>query len=446
MITMRATATIARGPERTDVAVPDGTTIAGLLAMLHIDTSDADVTVALPDGTPADLGAVIGDELPSGVLLAVTDARATAAASALALRASDEARFTGATGTAAATLFATALGCATLLAPLAEPGIVPPWGRLAGGALVLAVTAALARRPDLRTRPGWALVLPLLFGLPFAALVEPGTPVAVPVAVALVLVAAALAAFAGWLRTGSAATAAAAVLWGAVALAVGAGLVAGAGSGALAPLVLAAGVFTVRLAPGFALPVPESQLLDLPLVTTSAPAVRALELPPPARVTRRRVAHTLDFASAVTATATLGGATLAVVAGTLLARVAAPEMMPGQAALVAIAAAVVALALLPRGTRSPLVRIAPRVAAATLLAGATGVLVGRGVLPAPVAAAGLICLAALVALGAVLMSREPASALLGRAADLTQGLALTVVVPAAILAAGVFDLVREVAS
>lgn len=443
---MRATATIARGPERTDVAVPQGTTIAGLLAMLHIDTSDADVTVALPDGRPADLGAVIGDELPSGVLLAVTDARATAAASARAIRASDEARFARATGTAGAWAFATALGCATLLVPLARPGLVPSWGRLACGALLLVVAVVLSRRPDLPARPGGALAVPLLFGLPFAALVEPGTPVAVPVAVALVLVATALAAFVGWLRTGSASSAAAAVLWGGVALAVGAGLVAGANAGALAALLLAAAVFTVRLAPRFALPVPESQLLDLPLVTTSAPAVRALELPPPARVTRRRVAHTLEFASAVTATATLGGAALAVVTGTLLAWDAAPQTLPGQAALVAIAAAVVALALVPRGNRSALVRIAPRIAAAALLAGATGALAGRGVLPVPVTAAGLLGLAALVVLGSVLTTREPASAFLGRVADLAQAVALTVVVPAALLAAGVFDLVREVAS
>ena len=72
------------------------------------------------------------------------------------------------------------------------------------------------------------------------------------------------------------------------------------------------------------------------------------------------------------------------------------------------------------------------------------VLTGR--LSAPLAIISLSGLGLMLVWGALVVTREPRSALLGRIGDLVQGLALTLLVPAAIVAAGLFDMVREVAS
>lgn len=443
---MRATATIVRGEDRQDVAVPPGTTVAGLLAMLHVDASDADLAVALPDGRPAGLGSVIGDDLPSGVLLAVTGVRASAATADRAVEASGEARFSAAVAATAGVGFSAALGLAAVVAPLALPDAMPVWVRLAAAALALATAMPLARRRPFASSPGGALVLPGLLGLPFAVVVPPATTGAVPVSLAVGLIAAALAAGVLWLRTGGPQASAAAALWGSVAVLVPVAIMLGAGTGLLAPALLAATVVAVQLAPRYAVTVPEAQLLDLPLVTTSAPTVRAPEVPPPSRVTRRRVAGTIDRATALTDTATLGACALAGPAGLLAVGVADPATLSGQATLATVGVAVVALALAPRTTRSGLVRSAPRVAAALLLAGAAAVLAVRGLVGVPVLAAALALVATAVPLGTVAATAGPASPLLGRLADLAQGLALAALVPGALLSAGLFDVVRELAS
>ena len=62
-------------------------------------------------------------------------------------------------------------------------------------------------------------------------------------------------------------------------------------------------------------------------------------------------------------------------------------------------------------------------------------------------AAGLLVVAAACGvLAAVRFSREPRPVLLARAADIAQSLTLLAVLPLAVAAAGLFDLVRQVAS
>ena len=47
-MTSVAQATIEQAGTRSDVAVPVGTTVSGLLAMMNVDTSTGDVRITLP--------------------------------------------------------------------------------------------------------------------------------------------------------------------------------------------------------------------------------------------------------------------------------------------------------------------------------------------------------------------------------------------------------------
>lgn len=439
---MRATATIARGTDRTDVAVPPGTTIAGLLAMLHIDTSDADLRVALPDGRRAELGSVIGGDLPSGVLLAVTGAEATEAARTQAVRDNDEA-WGRIFAVSAAALLSVALG-ALLVAPFAgAPTSLAV--RVVAGVITAALALTLALDSRLLAGPAGAVLAPALFGLPAVAAIDPTGPAAASLAVAAALVTAGLASIAAWLWSRHPCAAAAAALWGSLALVVGVGMLLRAGVGTLAPLLAVAGVLAVRLAPRYALPIPETQLLDLPLLATAAATVRAPDVAPPSRITRRRVAHTVDYASAVTDTCTLGGALVVVTTGPIVAWLADPTTMTGQAALATLAAAAGGLSLMPRGHRSRIVRTVPRAAASVLVATVAGILAWRGLVAPELVAAALAGVGCVLAFGAVGATKQPPSALLGRAADLTQALALLLLIPGSLLASGLFDLIKEMA-
>jgi len=406
-----ATATVARGQERRDIAVPPGTTVAGLLAMLHLDTT-GEVVVARADGRPVALSASIGGDLPSGVLLALTDPDAVVAARARA-DAGRGAGFAAPLASIVTLMFALAVEVGVLVIPLARPTAgIPDGARWLGAVVSAGVVLALALRTRLVTTVGGALAVPGLLGAPASALADPASPTATTVALGLALVGATLAGFAIW----------------------------------LVRVLLGLGVGAVLLAPRHALPVPESQLLDLPLLTTSAPAVRAAEVASPSRVTRRRMGHTLGWARAVTETTTVAGSVLAAASGFVMALRVDLGTLSGKTGLASLAAAVLALALLPRGQRSRVVRTLPRVAATGLAAGAAAALVGRGLVAGTEVVAALVGLALVLVWGAVLATREPRSALLGRLADLVQGLALVLVVPTAFVASGLFDLVRQVAS
>ncbi len=55
-----------------DFAAPEGTTVAGLCAMLEIDLSLPSVRVSYADGRPLDGGAVLGRDLPAGSTIALS--------------------------------------------------------------------------------------------------------------------------------------------------------------------------------------------------------------------------------------------------------------------------------------------------------------------------------------------------------------------------------------
>ena len=452
-MTTFATATIAHAAGRTDVAVPAGTTLAGLLALLRIPVGP-DISIALPDGTPADLDAALGTDLPSGVLLSVAGTRATADATARAVQAGDEAWFTRWAATAGGVGLAAVLGWGLLAAPFLTG--VPPLplpARVVSGVALVAIVLTLLRGPGLRgaalrgpglAGPLGALGVPALLA-PAAVLVsDPTDPAGRAVALAAMLLLAALAANALHLPGRQPATGAAAAVWGALALGVSLAPLAGVPGTVVAPALLVIAVAVVLLAPRFAVGVPESQLLDLPLLTTVAPAVRTPPVAPPSRITRRRVDRTVAEAAAITDTCVLGGAVVAVAAGAVLLAAVDPGTLSGQAALGTTAVAALVLALSTRGRRSPVVRWAP-VAAATALAGLAATALLRTGWSVVAIGAGVVVLALVLVLGTLAVTRRP-SALPGRLADLAQGLGLVLLLPGAFLAAGLFEWIWQAAS
>ncbi|MDO4716153.1 MAG: hypothetical protein Q4B08_01165 [Propionibacteriaceae bacterium] len=436
--------TVFHGDNSIDVAVPAGVAVAHLLSVLRIDPHEFGIKVSGLDGHPIGLDSVLGETVPSGSVLTVTGAAPQKRRSGVlsSLVQPDEETLVM---TVPALLFIALVQVCAIGLPLALSSSLPWWLRLAGAAFTFVMTLLLCRRPLLGTTTG-ALLIPALLAAPFAALISPTAPTGVRLGVALAAGVGTTASFVIWALTRQAVAATSAALWGVTAFVAAVTLPTSARVTDVAPILLALGVAAVVLAPRLALPIPESQLVDLPLLTTSAPAVRQPNARPPARITSRRVRYTVRTAEIIAETCTLGGIAIAALASGFVALEADTGSLRGLGAIAELAAAVTLFGLLGRTHRSALMRIAPRAGAVLVAAIALTVTVLIGRLPASLVVIALSGLGLVLVWGALLVTREPRSALLGRVGDLVQGLALTLLVPAAIVAAGLFDIVREVAS
>ncbi|MCL2315984.1 MAG: hypothetical protein FWC46_02710 [Actinomycetia bacterium] len=214
------------------------------------------------------------------------------------------------------------------------------------------------------------------------------------------------------------------------------------GPGLVVPGVVAVLSVLVVIAPRAAPQVPDDQLVNVPLLLTSAPQARGAALRRPGAVTRPRVNLLVSEANTMwSVVASLAAAGIAVATWPLTAT-ASPAGRDGWSALVMLVAAMLILAFAPAASTLPVVRAVPRLAAVAIVVewalnphGAFGALPGWAVM------AGLTGLA-LVVLGATWASTRPQGApLLGRAGDVALVLAEMAVIPAAILASGLFDLI-----
>lgn len=441
-----ACATILDAEGRRDIAVPVGTTIAGLTAMLEIDLSDGLLRLTHADGRPADGAGVIGADVPSGAVLAVNSARASSLAAHRAASRDDDPR------PRLALLTAALLGALALpelllvVAPLAGWWAVPAWARLATGVCAGCASLALMAAPGIRRRPLPCTAVSASLALAALGILTPDSSLTAW----LVLPAAALAAFLGcllwWMIERDMTTATLAVLW---ALAAGVGLGvswAGAPLRLLAPAALALTVLALVVVPSIALSVPQSQLLDLPLVTTSASRVRAPEVRAPSRVTAPRVNRTLREATQRGDVLLLTLCALATACAPWTVPLMSTATWPGRGAIALVVSAVVALAVTPRHRSSRLARTLPRACAVLLVAAAAhspAVTDAFGPLGAIEA---LIATALATVSGCALLTRAEGSALAGRVADILESLSVLTLLPAAALTTGAFDIVRRVVS
>ena len=108
--------------------------------------------------------------------------------------------------------------------------------------------------------------------------------------------------------------------------------------------------------------------------------------------------------------------------------------------------AFLSLVLAPRTRRDRPGRILPRVAALVIVAATLSTFGVSQPLGSQVTALLVIVAAALLSIIATSLAKGTESALLGRIGDITQKLSLILVLPAATYAAGLFDLIRQIAS
>ena len=441
-----ASATILRDDGTEDVAFPEGTTIAGLLAMLRINTTTGQIVVTTPDGKPADLGLAIGIDVPSGLVLAVVDTGVSAHAREVVRQAHDDQWYVPAAQAVGTAIVVLAAELLLIVSPLVWPQVALPWFVRAAAAIVaMACVLPLAVRTSFARSAIGLVAVPASVGLAALAVVQPSAPNAGPISVVVATCAAFLAVCVISLFQRAHDTGVAVMAWGLGAAASAGTTMLGLTTGFVAPLLVAAGVVAVCVAPQASLRVPESQLVDLTLLAPSAATPRAPAVSPPSTVTNSRVRRTLANATASAALLTAGGSALAVGM--------APFVDLNQlvsirdwGAVAFFACSIILLTFSPLAHRSRIVSIAPRVAAAVLLVVLAVAFARMGVADIGFAAAGLAMIAFVVAIGRALASRREPSAFLGRMGDILVGLAALALLPSAVFASGLFDLVWQALS
>ena len=75
MALKQAAVTVTDASGTQDLIVPLGTTVTGLLSMLDIDSTDPSLQITGADGRALNMGAVLGTDLPQGVLISITSGR-----------------------------------------------------------------------------------------------------------------------------------------------------------------------------------------------------------------------------------------------------------------------------------------------------------------------------------------------------------------------------------
>ena len=286
MSTPLASTTVLHGMSKRDVAVPVGTTVAALMRMLEIDPTA--MNLAHPDGTPVGLEQVIGPDLPSGAVLTLSGSVESAnVAKQVATRAASPWLRPTLVLVVFLTL-TTSIEMACLIGPALGWWSVPVALRVTAAVICAVTVGGSLRWWRLRSTAPGLLATTTLIGICGTAALPPSTIFLSQLAVAVTTWTALLAALCIWLLDKSALSATLAAVWGAVSLLTSFVIMWDVPVTMVAPLVMAVAAIAVSTIPTFAFRIPETQLLDLPTVTTSAPTVRAPQVAPPSPHHRRK--------------------------------------------------------------------------------------------------------------------------------------------------------------
>lgn len=449
-----------------DFAAPQGTTVAGLCAMLAIDLTIPSVRLTHADGRPLDGAAVLGRELPSGAAIALSS-RVLSAQQANEASARHENQWLSPVLALVGICFLLVGAITSLcLMPLvadatlrgfkyAEDGPtwaiilsgIPGWLRIlcsllcCAGALVPLFASRLVR-----SRPAMLLLMPALAGYSSIGLVSGAGVHALEVAPVVAVWVALITAVAVASLTGTPAAVSAILVWvGAVALVTVSAypvfhLV------NVAPLAVVVGVLLFLMAPRLALRVPDSQLVDVSSVLTIASRIRQEPAQTPSPVTGGRMTTALGHTEARNSLIITASSLFVLVGGIPLALSVVPTIDVGRGigGFVLVIAAIITLLTAPRATRNHLGRILPRLSAAGL---AAAFLLGTWVhswtndlglyplLPACV----LILVGVSVAAGVALYEPKGHAALMGTILDFVQTFCTFLLLPAAFMASGLFE-------
>ena len=317
MALKQAAVTVTDASGTQDLIVPLGTTVTGLLSMLDIDSTDPSLQITGADGRALNLGAVLGTDLPQGVLISITSGRERQIQEQRAIERTSDPWFRPSLALSICALLAFAMDAVLIFCTLFAQLLtiiagVPWWAPLTIGVLSLALCLVVLYQERVHSNAGllsgWTLAAGLSFLGVLPALGSAGIYLEASQISTMSQVAALL--FPLWGATGVALglwlwrptplTSAHALSWGVLTASATVLTYLNASLTRVAPFAIACAVCAITASPSLSVRIPATQLLDMPLVTTSAPTVRAPEVPSPSRITGRRVNRTVTDATSRT--------------------------------------------------------------------------------------------------------------------------------------------------
>lgn len=372
-----------------DFAAPEGTTVAGLCAMLEIDLSLPSVRISYADGRPLEGGAVLGRDLPAGSTIALSS-RVLSAQQLNEASARQENQWLSPALALVGFCFLIlgAVSSLCLLPLLGDAALVgyqhveegPQWARAMSAiplwvralcSLICCVTSVipLFASRKVRSRPMLLLLLPALAGYSAIGFVAVAGIHALTIAPVVGVWVALIVSLAVVSLTVTPSALSALIAWVSATVLVTIGAIPFFSLINIAPLSVMVGVYLLLMAPRLALRVPDSQLVDASAVQTIASRIRQPPVQKPSPVTGGRMATVLGHTEARNTLLVVASSIFILAGGFWLPRRVVPvdDMGQGIASLVLIIAAIIVLLTAPRATRTRLGHILPRLTACALL-------------------------------------------------------------------------------
>lgn len=372
-----------------DFAAPEGTTVAGLCAMLEIDLSLPSVRISYADGRPLEGGAVLGRDLPAGSTIALSS-RVLSAQQLNEASARQENQWLSPALALVGFCFLIlgAVSSLCLLPLLGDAALVgyqhveegPQWARAMSAiplwvralcSLICCVTSVipLFASRKVRSRPMLLLLLPALAGYSAIGFVAVAGIHALTIAPVVGVWVALIVSLAVVSLTVTPSALSALIAWVSATVLVTIGAIPFFCLINIAPLSVMVGVYLLLMAPRLALRVPDSQLVDASAVQTIASRIRQPPVQKPSPVTGGRMATVLGHTEARNTLLVVASSIFILAGGFWLPRRVVPvdDMGQGIASLVLIIAAIIVLLTAPRATRTHLGHILPRLTACALL-------------------------------------------------------------------------------
>ena len=172
MTQKQAAVTVTDASGVKDLVVPLGTTVTGLLSMLDIDSSDPSLQITGADGRPLNLGAVLGTDLPQGVLISITSGRERQRQEQRAIERASDPWFRPSLALSICALLAFAMDAVLIFCTLFAQLLtiiagVPLWAPLTIGVLSLALCLVVLYQKRVHSNAGllsgWTLAAGLSF-------------------------------------------------------------------------------------------------------------------------------------------------------------------------------------------------------------------------------------------------------------------------------------------
>lgn len=463
MTLKQAAVTVTDASGTQDLVVPLGTTVTGLLSMLDIDSTDPSLQITGADGRPLNLGAVLGTDLPQGVLISITSGRERLIQEQRAIERTSDPWFRPSLvlsicGLLAGAMDALLVFCALIAPTMTTKVSLPWWATLTVGVLSLVLCLLMLYQRRVHTNAGLLCAWTLSAGVSFlgvlpalgnAGIYTEASQISTMSQVASLLFplwGATGVALGLWLWRSTPLSSAHALSWGFLTACATVLTFLDASLTRVAPFAIAFAVCTITASPSLSVRIPATQLLDMPLVTTSAPTVRSPEVPSPSRITGRRVNRTVVDATSRTRLVQYLGLGLIIIGAPVMYSMVGVRSAQQIACVVLMIASVIALIVVPRERRWASSRVVPRLGALILLATLLISPASRGLVGNAYAAAALVLLGCIPLLWTRMRVGKEHSPLVGRFTDIFQALSLTVIFPASFFAADLFDLIRQVAS